>query len=200
MRLLLTLLLSIVIGSLAQPLQAAKWRAEPAHSALIFFVSHFDLAKSSGRFTRYSGEFDIDSRNVENSTARVSIDVSSLDMGDERFTETMLGEDWFDVASYPQMVFQSTEVLPAADGTATVHGTLQIRDQQIPLQLTLQRWRCATFPLTGRYTCGYSLTGEIDRMQTGMTRFKRLVGHAVELRLEFEIERENTRAGPKRKR
>jgi len=192
--------LAIIALALAPVLHAATWTPQPAHSSLIFFVSHFDLAKSSGRFSRYSGEFDIDSKTVESSSARVVIDVHSLDMGDDKFTETMLGKKWFDAEQYPQMVFQSTSVEPNEDGTATVHGDLQIRDQLIPVELRLERWRCATFPLNGRYTCGYSLTGELDRLATGMTRYQKLVGQTIELRLEFEIERENVRAGPKRKR
>ncbi len=194
------ILVALAIFAFGATLHAANWRPQLAHSSLIFFVSHFDLAKSSGRFTEYSGSFDIDPKDIEQSAARVEIAVSSLDMGDAAFTETMLGKKWFDVESFPKMVFQSTSVQANDDGTAIVHGELQIRDLVIPLDLHLSRWRCATFPLNGRYTCGYSLTGELDRMDAGMTRFKKLVGHSVELRLEFEIERENVRAGPKRKR
>ena len=189
-----------IVAVWATPSVAATWNPQQAHSSLIFFVSHYDLAKSSGRFTRFSGEFDIDSRNVEASAAVVRIAVDSLDMGDPKFTETLLGEDWFNVEEYPEMVFRSTRVEPADDGSAIVHGDLAIRDQSVPLQLTLHRWRCATFPLNGRYTCGYSLSGTLDRMATGMTRFKSMVGQDVELRLEFEIERENARGAQKRKR
>lgn len=194
------ILVALAIFAFGATLHAANWRPQLPHSSLIFFVSHFDLAKSSGRFTEYSGSFDIDPKDIEQSSARVEIAVASLDMGDAAFTETMLGKKWFDAESFPKMVFQSTSVQANDDGTAIVHGELQIRDLAIPLDLHLSRWRCATFPLNGRYTCGYSLTGELDRMDAGMTRFKKLVGHAVELRLEFEIERENVRAGSKRKR
>lgn len=190
----------LLCSSLSPTAIGATWTVDQAHSSVLFFVAHFDLARSIGRFNQIDGEFNIDARDPARSTAVVRIAAASLDMGDARFTETMLGADWFNAAQYPQVHFQSGTVTALGDDQWQVDGELRIRGTSGPVSLRLERYRCATPPLTGRYSCGYSLSGELDRHEFGLDRHKRFVGDTVELRIELELQRENPRAGRKHKR
>ena len=202
MRKLATLLLSVplLLGSLAAAAQSARWEVDQAHSSVLFFVPHFDLARSVGRFSQIEGEFRIDPRDPANSQAEVRVAVASLDMGDARFTETLLGGDWFDAQAHPYLHFRSGEVEVLSDGQWQLEGELRIRERSAPVSLRLQRYRCATPPLTGRYSCGYSLVGTLDRNDFGLDRHPRFVGAEVELRIELELQREKPRGGQKLKR
>jgi polyisoprenoid-binding protein YceI len=186
--------------SLPAAAQSARWEVDQAHSSVLFFVPHFDLARSIGRFNAIEGEFRIDPKDPTASQAEVRIAVASLDMGDARFTETLLGEDWFDAQTHPQIRFRSTEVKALDEGQWQLTGELSIRERSAPVSLLLQRYRCATPPLTGRYSCGYSLVGTLDRNDFGLDRHPRYVGAEVELRIELELQREKPRGGQKLKR
>lgn len=190
----------LALGGLAGHAQSARWQVDQAHSSVLFFVPHFDLARSVGRFSQITGEFRIDPKDPTGSQAEISIDVTSLDMGDARFTATMLGADWFDASTYPQIRFRSERVETLADGQWQLDGTLTVREHSAPVSLRLLRYRCATPPLTGRYSCGYSLSGTLDRNDFGLDRHPRYIGAEVELRIELELQREKPRAGQKLKR
>lgn len=192
--------IGLLLGSLSAAAPGATWTVDQAHSSVLFFVPHFDLARSIGRFNQIDGEFDIDARDPGNSSAQVRIATRSLDMGDQVFTDTMLGSDWFDAEQFPQLHFVSGKVTALADDQWQIDGELRIRDQTGPVSLVLERYRCATPPLTGRYSCGYSLSGEVNHHAFGLDRHRRFVGATVELRIELELQRENPRAGRKHKR
>ncbi|MCB1634642.1 MAG: polyisoprenoid-binding protein [Xanthomonadales bacterium] len=184
----------------AGSLSAAEWEIDSAHSNVLFFVAHYDLARSVGRFGQIEGEFEIDPDDPTRNRAVVQIATDSLDMGDARFTQTMLESDWFDAEAHPRIEFRSTQVTPHGDGHWLLQGDLQVAGQTRPVTLELQRYRCATPPFTGRFSCGYSLVGTLDRRDFGLDRFKRWVGHEVELRIEIELQRERSNAGSKHRR
>lgn len=191
------LCLGLLLGS---PVQAARWSVDAAHSNVLFFVSHYELARSVGRFGQIDGAFEIDPDDPTRNRAEVVIQTASLDMGEAGFTRTLLGPDWFDAQAHPEIRFTSERVSAQAAGGWLVEGQLQIGETRQPVQLQLTRYRCATPPFSGRYSCGYSLSGHLDRRDFGLDRLPRWVGHAVELRIEIELQREKPRGPAQRKR
>lgn len=197
MRAMALLCLGLALG---WPAQAARWRVDAAHSNVLFFVSHYELARSVGRFGQIGGEFEIDPDDPTRNRAEVVIQTASLDMGEPAFTRTMLGPDWFDADAHREIRFSSERVSAQANGGWLVEGQLQIGGMSRSVQLHLTRFHCATPPFTGRYSCGYSLNGRLDRRDFGLDRLPRWVGHEVELRIEIELQREQPRGPAQRKR
>jgi polyisoprenoid-binding protein YceI len=126
------------------------WLAHGARAADAAGVTHYvlDPAKSSleftflqagaqnkGRFTRFQVAFDFAADNLAASRLDVTIDVKSVDTGDQERDDTLRGDDLFAVAKFPQAHFAAGQVAKTASGYEAV-GKLTIRgvthDARVP--------------------------------------------------------------------
>jgi len=98
---------------------------DPAKSSLEFnFVQAG--AQNKGRFTRFQVVFDFAAENLAASRLDVTVDISSVDTGDEERDDTLRGADLFAVAKYPQAHFAASQINRTASGYEAV-GKLTIR-------------------------------------------------------------------------
>jgi polyisoprenoid-binding protein YceI len=70
--------------------------------------------------------------------------------------------DFFDVAAYPIVTFSLIELVPSADGTLSLQGMLQIRDNQLRIQAPVQ----ASRPAADRLRLETTLS--VDRAAAGV--------------------------------
>jgi len=136
---------SAAIAVFATALLAAAARAADAPS-----VSHLalDPAKSSleftfvqagaqnkGRFTRFQVSFEFAADNLAASRLDVTVDVKSLDTGDQERDDTLRGDELFAVAKFPQAHFAASQIAKTATAYEAV-GKLTIRgvthDARVP--------------------------------------------------------------------
>jgi polyisoprenoid-binding protein YceI len=54
-----------------------------------------------GRFTRFSGGVNYDAANVAGSSAELSIETASFDIGDEEYNAEVRKKEWFDSTAHP---------------------------------------------------------------------------------------------------
>lgn len=163
-----------------------RFTLEASHSVASFSVRHLGLARVRGHFSDLAGTLLYDEAEPANSSVTVIIRTASLSTGHER-RDADLRENFFEVARYPHIVFQSTSVTPR-DGGLVLAGTLRIRDVTravvIPVTLLGMRDEAA------ERRAGFSGTLRIDRNDFGV----RKEGHPAETRLvignEIEIELE----------
>ena len=80
-----------------------RWQIDPGHTELAFIGRHFMLTKVRGRFTGLSGVIEVAEEPGE-STAEVTIDMASVESGNEARDEHLRSPDFFDVARYPTAV------------------------------------------------------------------------------------------------
>lgn len=95
-----------------------------------------------GKFKKFDAQIRFDPANATASTAQVSVDVASYDLGDESFNTEARGKSWFDAATYPKATFRSTSVQPAGGNKYTVAGKLTIKgktaDVVVPVSVSQQ--------------------------------------------------------------
>src|SRR5436190_13908283 len=89
---------------------------DTSHSSVEFVGRHLGLAKVRGRFTKFDGNIQI-AEVPEESSVEVDIDVASVESADAKRDEHLRSPDFFHVENHPSMVFRSTGVTPAGDGT-----------------------------------------------------------------------------------
>ena len=117
----------------------AKWIINPHHTVASFSVRHMMVTWVLGLFSKITGTLDFDPLQVANSSVSVEIDASSLATGVAMRDDHLKSPDFFDVAQYPTITFQSTRVEPAGLDHAWVHGDLTIRGITRPVCLDV-RW------------------------------------------------------------
>jgi polyisoprenoid-binding protein YceI len=147
---------------------AGTWTVDTVHSHVGFIVKHMMVSKVRGHFNI----FDADITTAEDplqSTFTARVDLRSIDTGNEMRDNHIRSADFFEVETHPEMTYQSTGIRPNADGEGfIVDGDLTIRGvtKQVPLTLEVEGF--GPDPMGGTRS-GFSLTGEINRMDFGVS-------------------------------
>ena len=97
------------------------YRIDPVHSEVAFSIRHL-LAKTSGRFTKFSGEIHMDNKDITKSTVAVTIDAASINTDSTMRDNDLRSPKFFDVAKYPTITFKSTGVKEVAKGKLEITG------------------------------------------------------------------------------
>ena len=103
------------------------WTVDPAHSKVGFAVKHMGIATVRGEFTSFEGTLEI---GEDLSTARVygTVKAESVDTNEPQRDDHLRSPDFFDVAQFPELRFESTSIEALDDeefritGKLTIHG------------------------------------------------------------------------------
>ena len=107
---------------------AEKYNVDSGHSYVGFTVKHLGVASVRGEFKEYSTELIVDEENVLNSSLVLEIDAASVDTDEDRRDEHLRSADFFEVETYPEIVFKSKRIEEGdlgrykATGDLTIHG------------------------------------------------------------------------------
>ncbi|SRR5579875_2566550 len=111
---------------------------DKAHSRIGFVARHAMVTKVRGLFKEFDGTIHLDGEDPTRSSARVTIDVASLDSQQPDRDAHLRSADFFDVERYPTMTFASTAVEALDDGRFRLTGDLTIRDITRPVSVDLE--------------------------------------------------------------
>ena len=113
---------------------APNWTVDLAKSKLGFSGTQTG-DPFSGSFTRYDAAIAFDPAHLEASHLAVTVDLASAATGDPQRDTALPGDDWFDIAHFPQASFVSDTIRKKPDGTYEVAGHLMLRGVTRPLTL-----------------------------------------------------------------
>ncbi len=120
-------LLLLLLGGAGMTRAAEKYDVDAAHSFLGFTVRHMGISSVRGEFRDYTAEVLVDEEDVANSSLVLKIDVASIDTDNERRDEHLRSADFFEVETYPEIVFKSRQISRQGDGYRAT-GDLTIKD------------------------------------------------------------------------
>lgn len=179
-------LLSLTLSAAAAP---EVFVIDPTHTFPMFEVSHLGYSFHRGRFNTTAGTITLD-REAQRGSIEVSIDTTSLDTGHDKMEQELKGKDFFDVARYPTLRFQSDRLVFNEQRVVAAHGILTLLGVTQPVTLKLNHFRCATNPLTKKYSCGANAVATINRSEFGMTKYVPYVGDEVTITIQVEAARD----------
>ncbi len=138
------LLTAILLATAAGPCLAAATPASApavthyvldAPRSLLEFTFQQAGAQNKGKFTRFAVSFDFSPDNLAASRLEVTVEIGSLDTGDQERDDTLRGADLFAVAKFPQAHFAASQFNKTAGGYEAI-GKLTIRgvtrDTRVP--------------------------------------------------------------------
>jgi polyisoprenoid-binding protein YceI len=116
--------------------QPGTWKVDPAHSELAFSVRQLLITTVTGRFTRYDATI-VTGEDPLGSSVNATIELASLDTGNEKRDQHIRSDTFFDVAEHPTASYRSTGIRRAGDGWVidgdlTLHGITR----NVPLAVT----------------------------------------------------------------
>jgi polyisoprenoid-binding protein YceI len=166
-----------------------RWEIDPGHTEVAFIGRHFMLTKVRGRFTGVSGAIEVAEEPGE-STVEVTIDMASVESGNQARDDHLRSPDFFDAASHPTATF-----VGRAAGWQGTHGTLAgeltIRGISRPVALTAEYLGHAADPWGGHRAI-FTAQATLNREDWGLTWNMPLDGGGLlvskEIRIEIDAE------------
>ena len=171
----------------------SAWRIDTNHSSAQFGVRHMGISKVQGQFTKVAGTVEFDEKDISKSSVNATIDVSSVDTRVESRDNDLRSPNFFDVAKYPTMTFQSKKITQSGSGTLQVVGDLTLHGVTREVTLTVDGPSPAIKDPGGNLRRGFEATTKIVRQDFGLTYDKALgtgelvVGNEISITLDIEI-------------
>ncbi len=167
---------------------AGTWELDPVHSHIGFVARHLMVSKVRGHFSKFQAQI-VTAANPLESSATATIDLSSVETGNEARDNDLRSSNFFDAAAHPQMTFVSTGIRREG-GDLMVDGNLTIRGVTRPVSLTFEVNGFGPDPYGGT-RAGFSAHGEINRADFGVSFNAPIPGGVmVSEKIQIEIEAE----------
>ena len=151
MKTFLALALAIAVSS---P-KAEIWNLDKSHSSVEFSVRHLVISSVKGQFDSFQISVTGDPAKPTTFAAKVTIPAASIDTRDAKRDEHLRSPDFFEVAKFPAVEFQSTKVISKGKqlvlvGNLTLHGVT--KSVEIPFTVSgpvVDPWKNTRIGLEG---------------------------------------------------
>jgi polyisoprenoid-binding protein YceI len=172
-----------------EQLTPGVWNIDASHSSVAFVARHLVVSKVRGRFDAFAGAVTIAEQPLASSVG-ATIEVASINTGDDGRDGHLKSPDFFDAATFPTITFASTGITPKGSDYVLT-GNLTIKDVTKPVELALEFNGVEGDPWGGTRV-GFSAETEINRKDFGLEwnvvleTGGMLVGETIKIQLEIE--------------
>ncbi|HWK74318.1 MAG TPA: YceI family protein [Povalibacter sp.] len=171
-------------AALAAPV---TYKVDPAHTYPSFEADHMGgLSTWRGKFNKSSGTVTYD-KEGQAGTVDITIDVASIDFGNDQLNEHAQSPDLFDTAKFPTANYKG-KLAGFKNGAPTeVDGTLELHGVSKPLKLKINHFLCKPSPMTKKEVCGADASGSFSRADFGVD-YGKAYGFNMDVKLQIQIE------------
>ena len=169
-------LLSCTGARAATPAQG--WRIDESHTSIGFKIDAVGFPTTRGHFTRYSGRILIDFSRPAKSFTSFTVESASVELGSQGFNDFVKSGALLDVAKFPTLSFNSTQVEKLDPRTARVTGNLTMLGVTKPITLMVN---VDSDPSAKGSAVAFVAMGTITRSEFGMAFGVPLIDDALEI-------------------
>ena len=176
----------------AEATLAETYVVDASHSSVDFSIRHL-VGRTKGRFGDFSGTITYDAANPGSSSFSGTIQVKSIDTGNERRDGHLQNADFFEAATYPTITFESTEVTSASESTLSVKGELTMHGTTKEATLSVEILGTGINPRSGKAQIGLETNFTILCSDYGVNsweRFSAVLGDEVKIQVLIEANAE----------
>ena len=141
-----------------QTIPTGRYAVDSSHSSVGFEVKHMGIATVRGAFRHFEGAIDATG---ETPSLSGTVEVASIETGDENRDAHLKAPDFFDVDQHPQISFHTTS-LDSTDGRVRLAGEITMKGITKPIELSGTAAEGGTDPW-GNERIGFEVQGVIDR-------------------------------------
>ncbi len=174
--------------TLAAP--TGTYSIDPSHSRIGFVARHAMVTKVRGSFNDFTGTGFFDADDPSQSSLDVTIKVASIDTRNTDRDAHLRSNDFFDMATYPEIRFVSTGVEVVDESNFQVTGDLTIKGVTKPVTIDFEYTGTAVDPFNNR-RLGLEGTVTVNRKDWGISFNAALETGGVliseKVVLEFEV-------------
>lgn len=175
------------------PATVTTWNLDPAHSAAEFKVKHMMISNVKGSLGGLKGVLTLNEADPTQSGVKATLDVSTVSTGDAQRDGHLKSPDFFDIAQFPEMSFESTAVKLIGPGEHHVTGNLTVHGVTKPVTFAVEGPSAPSKDPWGNLRVGLAATAKINRKDFGLTWNSALetggvlVGEEVALTIEAQF-------------
>lgn len=167
---------------------AGAFRLDPAHTRVLFSVSHLGFSTFYGEFPLPTGTASLDPAKGSGNQVDVSASVATITTGNATLDAELRGDKWLDAQRFPTISFKSVKVTPTGPGQADVTGDLMLHGVTRPVTLKAQFQGSGVNPLSKAYTAGFQVSGKIKRSDFGVNTYLPMIGDDIQLMISVALE------------
>lgn len=167
------------------------YQLDKQHAEVGFSVKHLMIATVKGKFKTFDATVDFDPANVASSKVEATVDVASIETHEAQRDGHLKSPDFFDVASFPKLSFESNRIEALGGDRYRVYGNLTIRDVTREVVLESEFSGRAKDPW-GNDRVAFTAKASIERSDFGLKWNQALetggvvVGERVEIELDVQ--------------
>ena len=194
MKTVICLLSTAILLAPAAFAQGNTWDIDRQHSSATFTVKHMMVSNVRGQIGGLTGKAEFDGKNVDGIKINCTLDPSTINTGEPDRDKHLKSADFFDVANYPTITFESTGVIPVLTGGFKLSGKLTMHGVTKNVELNVDG---PTEPFKdvkkGIEKIGACATAAINRKEFGISYNKALdnggamVSDEVKITLDLEL-------------
>ncbi len=169
-----------------------KWGIDPVHSEIAFKVKHLMISNVKGTFKEFDATVTTDGDDFSTAQIGFSLKPASIQTGNPDRDGHLQSADFFDVANFDLITFQSNSLKNIDGEEFELTGKMTIKGVTRELKLEAEFGGIATDPW-GNTKAGFTLNGKINRKDWGLTWNAALeaggvlVGEEVKISCEIQL-------------
>lgn len=101
-------------------------QVRPAESRLSFAYEQMSVPMD-GRFSGFSAQLNFDPAKLARASARIDVDIASIDTGSTEADAEVVGKAWFDAKRFPKVTFVSSGIRALGGNRYEASGKLSIK-------------------------------------------------------------------------
>jgi polyisoprenoid-binding protein YceI len=154
---------------------AGSYTLDKSHASLIFRVNHLGFSNYTARFKRFDARLEFDPKNLAASNVIATVDANSLETDFPNptqvdFNAQLKGDEWLNVAKFPEMKFESKQIHVLGENTVRINGDLTLHGVTRPIVLDARfNGGYAGQPMDPNARIGFSAHGTLKRSEFGIT-------------------------------
>ena len=180
-------------SSVLKDMPSGEYKVDLTHASILWKVSHFGFSNYVGRFTDFTADLNLDTKDFSNSSVTVDIKVASIDTAypykkQEDF-DKKLSEKWLLSKEAPSITFKSSKVSALDGNKFTFEGDMSMAGQTHPVvfEATINGSTAAHPFADNRPLIGFSAKTKIDRTKWGVSKYAPKIGADVTVEVEGEF-------------
>jgi len=125
------------------------------------------ISTVTGSFSKFDATLTADKEDFTDAKVTFEADTDSVTTHNEQRDGHLKADDFFNVAKFPKLTFESTSITKKNDEDYTVAGNLTIRDVTKPVTLDVT-YNGSMIDPWGQTKVGFEINGKINRKDFGL--------------------------------
>ena len=146
---------------------ATTWRLDPAHTDIAFSAKHMMITTVRGAFGDVDGTLEIEEGDAPNARGEIRVRTASVNTGFGARDDHLRSADFFDAATWPEIVVRFDGVEPFGEDAFRVDADVTIRDVTKTVPFDVEYVGTTTNMKGGRHIA-FTARATVDRELWGL--------------------------------